>query len=540
MAAAARASLVRLEVFQHLFASVCEEMGAALQRSAFSPNIKERRDFSCALFGPSGELIGQAAHLPVHLGSTPLSVAAVIEDLSLGPGDAALLNDPYRGGTHLPDVTLVAPVFASGTASGPARARGGTGRARKPAFYVANRAHHADVGGAHPGSMAPVADVHGEGLRIPPVRFVRRGEVDPDIARLLFANMRVPREREGDFLAQWSAASIGQRRLQELIAEYGLAELALRGRQLLDWTERLTRAALREVPDGSYAAEDELETAEGTARVAVDVEVRGDRACFDFSRTASGVGGGLDAPRAVTVSAVFYVLRLLLPPGTPTNAGVLRPVEVVTRPGTAAEASYPAPVAAGNVETSQRLVDVLLAALGGALAGRLPAASAGTMSNLTFGGETAAGEAFTYYETLAGGAGGGPAGRGASALQTHMTNTRNTPIEALERALPVRVLRLALRPGSGGDGRHGGGAGLEKQLRFLAPARVSWVAQRQRRGPQGTRGGGQGAAGGAARREAPGRRWRLLGGGAALDVASGQELRLRTPGGGGWGAAKKP
>ena len=523
---ARRPDPVRLDVFHHLFASIGEEMGATLMRSAFSPNIRERRDFSCALFDRQGRMIGQASHLPVHLGSTPMSVAAAIEHVTMERGDAVLLNDPYAGGTHLPDLTLVSPVFLS--------RRGG------PDFYVANPAPHADVGGASPGSMAPQADVHGEGLRIPPVRIVRGGELDPAVMALVLANMRVPMEREADLLAQWSTNKVGERRLRELADEQGRAQVEARAGELMDWTERLTRALLAELPDGEWSFEDQLEGADGLLRLRLRIE--GDRASFDFRASDARPGCALNTTRAVTLSAVFYVLRTLLPADTPSNDGVLRPVEVWTQPGTLVDARYPSGVAAGNVETSQRLVDVLLGALARVAPERVPAASAGTMSNLTFGGggpETAR-DAFVYYETLGGGAGAGPEGPGAHALQTHMTNTRNTPIEAFEATYPVRVRALGVRRGSGGTGRHAGGDGLEKELEFLEPVQVAWVAERQRTGPWGLAGGADGAAGGAFVREPGEARWRpfaeLAGeGSGSRQLPAGTRMRLATPGGGGYG-----
>jgi N-methylhydantoinase B len=518
----------RLEVFQHLFAALCEEMGATLQRSSFSPNVKERRDFSCALFDREARMIGQAAHLPVHLGSTPMSVRAALERIPvLAPGDAIVLNDPYAGGTHLPDVTFVSPVFVRGGA--------------RPDLFVANRAHHADIGGATPGSMAPALDIHGEGLRIPPVRLVRAGEIDREVLSLLLANMRVPREREGDLLAQWSANRLGVRRAEELCAEHGAREVLARGADLLDWTAALTRAAIEAVPDGEYAFTDELEeprAAGGTARLSAVLRIAGGALEVDLRGSDAVPDSPLNTVRAVAVSAVFYVLRALLPAGTPTNDGVLRDVAIRTTPGTLVDAVYPAGVAAGNVETSQRLVDVLFGALARAVPLRVPAASAGTMSNVTFGGSDARGEPFTYYETIAGGAGAGPTRAGRSAVQTHMTNTRNTPIEALENALPVRVLAVRVRRGSGGAGRRRGGDGVEKVLRFLAPVRLAWIAQRARRGPWGLAGGATGRAGGALLRARAGARSTKLGGERAHALARGAEVVLRTPGGGGHGRAR--
>jgi N-methylhydantoinase B len=526
-AASSAPDLLRLEVFHHLFAAAGEEMGESLKRSAFSPNIKERRDYSCALFDAEGRMIGQAAHLPVHLGAAPLSVAAARARVEMGEGDAVLLNDPFEGGTHLPDLTLVSPVFLAGD--------------ERPSFYVANRAHHADVGGSHPGSMAPSEDIHGEGVRIPPVRLVKNGALDRELLRLLLANMRVPREREGDLLAQWAANRVGAERLQQMAREYGGEELRARAAQLMDWTQALTRELIRSVPTGSWSFEDVLEGAAkeasgATAVLRLVLEKRRGRLRFDFRATDDQLPGSVNCPRAVAVAAVLYSLRQLLPAGTPTNDGLLRDVELLTRPGSLVDARYPAPVAAGNVETSQRLVDVVAGALAQVWPERIPAASAGTMSNLSFGGvRSVDGEPFAYYETLPGGAGGGPHGPGAHAVQTHMTNTRNTPIEAFERELPVRVLACTVRRGSGGAGLGPGGDGIRRRLRFLEPVRVGFVAERTRRGPWGLAGGGPGEPGGLRVRVRGARRDRSAPGKCSLDLPAGSELEVRTPGGGGFG-----
>lgn len=546
--------MLRLEVFQHLFSSIAEEMGAALQRSSFSPNIKERRDFSCALFDAEGRTISQAAHIPIHLGSIPLCAQAALAECELAPGDTVVLNDPYRGGTHLPDITLVTPVFIAQAQAGarksgrkserksrrkqPPRAEPGP---RTPDFLVANRAHHADVGGGTPGSMAPSDDVHGEGLRIPPVHLVRAGVVQRDVLELLLANMRVPAERRGDLLAQWAANRLGEQRLAELADEHGLPSLQQHAAELMDWTRALVQAEIRALPRGVHRFEDVLELpgepAGRSARVRVAISARGGKLTVDLRATDDQVQGGVNAPRAVALSAVLYVLRLLLPAGTPTNDGVLRDVEVLTRPGSLVDARYPAAVASGNVETSQRLVDVLLGALAAALPERIPAASAGTMSNLTFGGLRPDGSSFSHYETLAGGAGASAAGAGASAVHTHMTNTRNTPIEALETHLPVRILAHAVRRGSGGAGARRGGEGIEKRILFLSPARLTWVAGRESRGPWGLAGGASGSPGGAALRRRGSAAAETVRGGSVRDVHAGDELSIDTPGGGGHGPA---
>lgn len=508
---------LRLDVFQHLFAAAAEEMGAALLRSSFSTNVRERRDFSCALFDGRGRMIGQAAHLPVHLGSTPMSVQAAIARVAMAPGDAVLLNDPYCGGTHLPDLTLVSPVFLPGSS--------------RPDFFCANRAHHADVGGAVPGSMAPAADVHGEGLRIPPVHLARGGRLERQTLALVLANMRCPEEREGDLLAQWATNRIGAQRLLAMAAEHGHSELRGRARELMDWTERLTRALLRSLPDRRLAFEDALEEpGGGRLWIRLALTKRGARLVCDFTASDSAPKSSLNATRAVTHSAVFYCLRALLPPGTPANDGVLRPVRILTRSGTLVDAAYPAGVAAGNVETSQRIVDVLFGALSRLVPARVPAASAGTMSNLTF-----AAPGFTYYETIPGGAGASPLGAGESGLQTHMTNTRNTPIEAFEQSYPVRFERLELRRGSGGRGRHAGGEGVRKRLRFLADVHAAFVGERHALGPWGLAGGASGAPGGVRVRRAGRSAWESLPAQWSGELAAGSELEILTPGGGGFG-----
>jgi N-methylhydantoinase B len=514
---------VQLEVFHNLFAAAAEEMGVSLMRSAFSQNIKERRDFSCALFDAEGRMVAQAAHLPVHLGSAPLSVAAAREAVEMQPGDAVLLNDPFKGGTHLPDLTLVSPVFLGGS--------------KRPDFYCANRAHHADVGGQHPGSMAPALDVHAEGLRIPPVRLVKGGVLVEETAGLLLANMRVPHERRGDLLAQWAANRVGAERLEEMAQEYGARVMARRAAGLLDWTEALMDVLLKEIPQGEWEFSDSLDAGEaGEIGLHLLMQRRRGELIFDFRGCDDQGSAPVNTPRAVAVSAVFYLLRLLLPPGTPTNEGILRPVRILTRPGSVVDAVYPAPVAAGNVETSQRLVDVLLGAAAQVFGDRIPAASAGTMSNLSFGVRGRE-DAFTYYETIGGGAGGGPGGPGAHALQTHMTNTRNTPVEVLESQLPVRVHSNTVRRGSGGAGEHRGGDGITRSLEFLVPVELGWIASRQRRGPWGLRGGMRGAPGRLRVRVSAGAKAKIVGSQASLSLGSGAVIEVGTPGGGGFGSS---
>ncbi len=510
----------RLTVFRHLFSAAAEEMGEVLARSAFSANIKERRDFSCGVFDAEGRLAAQAAHIPVHLGSMPLSVRAAIDDLDLRPGDVAVLNDPFRGGTHLPDVTMVAPVFLSG----------------RRRFLVANRAHHADIGGARPGSMAIARSVYEEGLRLPPVLLVRRGRVEEGLLATILANVRTPAEREGDLAAQRASLAAGERRLASLAARYGAATLVRAAGALMDYTERALRAVLRRLPAGELAAEDAMDDdgfGAGPVPIRVRVRRRGDGIAVDFTGTAPQTAGGVNANRAVTLSACLYVLRCLLPPEVPANDGLLRPLSLVTTPGTLVDAVLPAAVAGGNVETSQRIVDVLLRALAPALPGLIPASSAGTMSNLSLGGAGPDGTPFSYYETVPGGAGAGPGADGASGVQTHMTNTRNTPVEALEHVFPLRVTAFLLREGSGGRGARRGGDGVVREVEALVPCHASLLADRARRGPPGLAGGGDGAPARFTRRR--GRRVERLSSKASLLLDPGDRLRVETPGGGGWG-----
>lgn len=518
---------VELELFNHRLAAVAEEMGALLAASGFSPNIKERRDFSCAVFDSRGELVAQAAHIPVHLGAIQLSVRAALSRGRLGRGDVIALNDPFAGGTHLPDLTLVAPVVP----------RAGS----RAVAYVACRAHHADVGGCAPGSMALARDIFSEGIRLPPVRLVRGGVLDRDLLAIFLTASRVPEEREGDLRAQWAALRLGVRRLEELGGRYGWTALGRAMAALQDYSERLARAALGELRPGLYRARDYLDgTVASGPRIPIVVAVRigAGRARIDFHGSAPQVEGPLNAPMAVTLSAVFYVFRALAGRAIPPNAGLMRPLKVVAPEGTVVNAHFPAAVAGGNVETSQRIVDVLLKALAGAAPGKVPAASAGSMSNVAIGGyDPLRRRPYTYYETVAGGAGGGPKGAGASVVHTHMTNTRNTPIELLEAYYPLRVLRYARRRGSGGAGRHRGGDGVVREIEVLGPAEASLLGERRRTRPYGLSGGEPGKPG----RDylvAAGRRLRLPGKG-TFSLRPGDRLHIETPGGGGWGRKRR-
>jgi N-methylhydantoinase B len=515
---------ITLEVFNHRLSAIADEMGEALCRSAFSPNIKERRDFSCAVFDATGALAAQAAHIPVHLGSTPLSVQAALAACRMAAGDVVVLNDPYAGGTHLPDVTVVAPVFWRGRRVG----------------YVADRAHHADIGGMSPGSMPLATEIYQEGLRLPPVHLVRGGQTVDDVLALFLANTRVGDERRGDLLAQLAALRFGARRLGELVERDGFAAVQTAMRDLQDYSERLMSAELSRLPAGTYRAVDVLDDDGcGTTdiRIAVAVRLVGGRAVVDFAGTSTQVRGGINANFAVTLAAVAYVFRSLATAPIPANAGFTRPIVVRAPAGSVVNAVFPAAVAGGNVETSQRIVDVLLRALARAAPERIPAASCGSMNNLAFGGyDPVRGRSFSYYETVAGGAGAGPNGPGCAAVHTHMTNTMNTPVEALEAELPVRVVRYRLRRGSGGRGRWRGGDGIEREIEFLADADVTWLTERRRRPPWGMAGGGCGKVGvnrvtwGGGSRDLPGK--------LSLRVTRSTRLGVFTPGGGGWGRAR--
>jgi len=547
-----RVDPAELEIFKNLFHAAAEEMGAGLRRSAFSPNIKERRDYSCAVFDGKGRVVAMGDHMPVHLGSMPMSVAAALEALELEPGSIAMLNDPYAGGTHLPDITLVMPVVARRRSAGKPQ----------PVFYVANRAHHSDVGGAQPASMGLSEDIYQEGLRIPPVILVRKGAVERDVLALLLANVRTPAEREGDLMAQVAACRLGERRLSELSEAYGVPKVRFYLDALQAYSAQLMRRALLQIPDGTYSAQDFLDDDGFSSRpvpLRVSIKIRRGRALVDFAGSSPACRGSVNAVMAITTSAVFYVFRCLVGEDVPACAGLLDPIEVRAPEGSVVNARPPSAVAAGNVETSQRIVDVLLRALAKALPHRIPAASSGTMNNLSFGGiDPRTGEAFAYYETIGGGMGARPAADGLSGVHTHMTNSLNTPIEALESAYPVRVRRYSLRRGSGGKGKFRGGDGIIREVEFLTDVRASILSDRRRFQPYGLSGGKPGMAGrnelivpenrkakfenrnstGDSRNsklvKAPGRAQELPSK-AIFNAPRGSVLRIETPGGGGWG-----
>jgi N-methylhydantoinase B len=512
-----------LEVVRHACEAVCEEMNAALVRTAHSPNVTERRDCSCALFDADGRMVAQAENIPVHLGAMPFSVRAALERFpaaELREGDAVLLNDPFRGGAHLPDLTLVSPVVHDGETVG----------------VVANRAHHADVGGASAGSLsAETTDVYGEGLRVPPVKLYDGGDPVEAVFDLLLANVRTPDERRGDLRAQVAANRTGRRRYRALVERYGRDDLAAATDEVMAYAERRTRAALADAPDGTYRFVDRLDDDGRTARdveIPAVVTVDGDAVTVDLTGAAAQTPGPVNAVRAVTVSAVYYCVRCVTDPEIPPNDGATRPVTVETTPGTVVDAAPPAAVVGGNLETSQRVVDAVFGALAEAVPDRVAAAGQGTMNSVTVGGSVD-GDGFAFYETQAGGGGGRAGADGTDAVHVHMSNTRNTPVEVLETRYPVRVERYALRPDSGGAGEHRGGLGLRRDLTLRTDATVGLLADRHRTPPYGLAGGEVGATGAAV----------LLRDGeteplpskTTRDLPAGATLSVRTPGGGGHG-----
>lgn len=518
---------IELEVYRHLFTALAEEMGAALKRASFSPNIKERRDYSCALFDPTGRAVSLGDHMPVHLGAMPMSVEAALADLGpLGPGDIACLNDPFRGGTHLPDITLISAVFD------------GTGALLG---YVASRAHHSDVGGSTPGSMPLAREIFEEGVRIPPILLYAGGARNEAVWRLLLANVRTPVERAGDLDAQIAALHSGAVRLLEIATRRGTERTLAAMDGLVEYADRLVAAGLEVIGDGTWTAEDFIEDdgfGSGPIPIRAKLTVTGPRLEIDFTGTSPQVPGGVNAVAAITSSAVRYVVRCvveaLLGEALPAGGGSMTSVSLVLPERSLVNAAPPASVAAGNVETSQRITDVLMRAFAVALPDLMPALSQGTMNNTTVGGiDPRTGEPFAYYETVGGGMGAGPDRDGLSGVHVHMSNSLNTPVEALEHAYPFRITRYEIRRGSGGAGTHRGGDGLRRDLQVMAPARVALLCERRTVGPSGARGGGDGAPGenvlvrgGVEER---------LAGKVTFSIDAGDVISIRSPGGGGWG-----
>lgn len=559
-----------LSIFRHLYASVAEEMGVTLGRTACSPNIKERLDFSCAVFLPDGRLLAQAAHIPVHLGSMPASVqAAITHGSPFTADDLVILNDPYLGGTHLPDITLVSPVFVdevSNLSQGTIEELAAVSEHKSsviegPHFFVASRAHHADVGGSTPGSMPISREIYQEGMIIPPLKLSVGGMLNKALWQLIVANVRTPWERECDLAAQIAAHQTGQKRLLQIVRRYGLEECYRQAEELISYTASLTRAAIQLMPDGQYSFRDFLDDdGQGAVDLPINVtiSISGEELVADFRGSSPAVPGNLNAVPAIVDSSVAYVVRCLalqlLNSDIPMNQGAFEPASIIIESGSILDPPPARAVAAGNVETSQRLVDVLFGALAQALPDIVPAASQGTMNNLTFGSRspraTAGGaltanadigsveiaNPFAYYETHGGGIGAGPSADGGHGLHAHMSNTRNTPVEAMEYSMPVRVVEYALRQGSGGQGLHHGGEGQIRTLEFLTPATVTLVSERRKRAPYGLQGGEPGSPG--CNSLIRDNLRTVLDGKVSVDLEPGDKLCIETPGGGGWGTTR--
>ncbi|MCK4336983.1 MAG: hydantoinase B/oxoprolinase family protein [Candidatus Aminicenantes bacterium] len=512
---------IEFELFKNIFISISEEMGAVLGRTALSPNIKERKDFSCAVFDSRGETLAQGSHIPVHLGAMPLSVQAAIQSVDFEDGDTVILNDPYRGGTHLPDVTCISPVFIK----------------NKILFFIANRAHHSDIGGMTPGSMPLATEIFQEGLIIPPVKLIKKGDIDKDLFELILSNVRTKEERRGDLLAQMAANTKGKQRIQEALDKYGKEKLLHYAGLIQDYTETYLRETIKNIPDGEYSFEDYMDNDGITdipVKIGVLIRIIKDRALIDFSSSSNQVEGGINANYSVTFSAVLYVFRSLVDEDIPFNTGLMRPLKIEAPKGSIVNAIFPAATAGGNVETSQRITDVLLGALYKAIPDKIPAASSGTMNNITFGGfDPDRHTCFAYYETIGGGMGASKELDGLSGVHTHMTNSLNTPLEALENYFPLRISRYSLRSRSGGSGRTKGGDGIIREYEFFVPTQISVISERRRFAPYGLDGGDCGLKG--RNILISGKKRTLLGSKFNIKVEPGDRLRIETPGGGGYG-----
>ena len=508
---------IELEIFNNLFSAIADEMGIVLRRSAFSPNIRERCDFSCAIFDEKGELVAQASHIPVHLGAMPETMKSILPLFEWKPGDVIITNDPFCGGTHLPDITLIKPIFFKNDL----------------AFFLIVRAHHADVGGKYAGSMAVATHIEEEGILIRPTYLIKEGKIQKDFIENLLVKLRNPQEREGDFNAQIASLLRGEVRLNEMYKKYGLPKLKEIIDELKNYSQRAMEKILEKVPPGNYSFIDYLDDdglEEENIPIKVEIRFKEKKAIVDFSKSASQVKGCVNAPKAVTYSAVYYVfLSLLNTLGEyPINQGCFRPIEIITKPGTIVSATYPSAVAAGNVETSQRIVDTLLGALSQAFPDLIPSASCGTMNNIAIGNEK-----FAYYETIGGGMGGRPGKEGLSGVHTHMTNTLNTPVEALEHDYPIRIERYAIRENSGGKGKYRGGNGLIREYTFLETCTVTILSERRKTSPYGLFGGEPGKKG--ENLLIRGENKIFLPGKINLQVKKGDRIIIMTPGGGGWG-----
>lgn len=517
---------IEIELFKNIFVSISEEMGAVLGRTSLSPNIKERKDFSCAIFNKKGETFAQGSHIPVHLGAMPLSVQEALKTHEFEDGDIIILNDPYRGGTHLPDLTCISPVFIE----------------KKLEFFVANRAHHSDIGGMSPGSMPLATEIFQEGLIIPPVKLYQKGHLNSAVFDMILANVRTPDERKGDLLAQVAANRKGEQRMIDTVRKHGIRKITTYGHFIQEYTEKILRQTIQDIPDGSYTFVDFLDDdgiTDEPIKIAVEITIRKSEAQIDFSSSDPQTEGGINANYAVTSSAVLYVFRSLIKEDIPFNTGLLKPLDIIAPRGSIVNAQYPAATAGGNVETSQRIVDVLLGALAKALPGKIPAASSGTMNNIAFGGyDRIRKKNFAYYETVGGGMGATSKLDGLSGVHTHMTNSLNTPLEALENYMPIRITTYALRRGSGGSGHRKGGDGIIREYEFLEPAQVSIISERRKFAPYGILGGQNGRKGRNILISSSTNKKSLLGGKANFKIQPHDRLRIETPGGGGYGEKK--
>ncbi len=512
-----RTLAIELEIFNKLFSAIAEEMGIVLRRSGFSPNIRERCDFSCAIFDKKGELVAQASHIPVHLGAMPETMKHLVGRFDWKDGDVIITNDPFTGGTHLPDITLVKPVFFKGALE----------------FFLIARAHHADVGGKYAGSMAVSTHIDEEGVRISPTYLFKEGELQEDFFHSLISKLRNPEEREGDFRAQIASLFRGEKRLKELITKYGLEKVLEMAGELKAYSQKAMQELIKSLPEGVYSFEDYLDDDGcGTEDILIKAQIiiKDNKIVVDFRGSAPQVKGSINAPRAVTEAAVYYVFLCLLNTlgDFPINHGCFSPIEIITEPGTVVDAVYPAAVSGGNVETSQRIVDVLLGALSSACPELIPAASCGSMNNVAIGNDS-----FAYYETIGGGMGGRPGKPGLSGVHTHMTNTLNTPVEALEHDYPLRIVRYSLRKNSGGKGKFPGGEGIVREYYFCTDATVTLLTERRKYSPYGLFGGEAGAKGENFVITLSGEK-KALPGKVNLEVKKGERLVISTPGGGGY------
>jgi N-methylhydantoinase B len=518
---------ISLEIFRSALTALTEEMGVVLMRSSYSPNIKERRDFSCALFDARGRLVAQAAHIPVHLGSMPDSVAAALVTFdSFAPGDIIALNDPFLGGSHLPDITLISPIFVH------------LDEELRLIGFAANRAHHADVGGMSPGSMPLATEIYQEGIILPPIKLWEAGQPNHALLSLILRNVRTPDERRGDLAAQVAANRTAERRMQEIVERWSLPVLEEHIDALIAYARRITQASIEAIPDGSYSFTDCLDDdglADTPITIAVTATIQGSSATIDFSGTDGQVRGNINAVASVAKSAAYYVIRCLMPDDAPMNHGTFEPITVIAPPGTVVNARPPAGVAQGNVETSQRITDAIFGAFAQVLPNTVPAASQGTMNNITAGGvDPRTQQPFAYYETMGGGMGAKYGLDGLSGVHTHMSNTLNTPVEAFEYAYPMRITKYQLRSGSGGKGNWRGGDGLLREIVFEVPTEVTLLTERRRFPPYGLQGGEPGRCG--ENRLFHDGQERVLPGKVHFRAMPGDRLQIASPGGGGWGA----